>query len=170
MLILLKPVVILRIKSQVLNLFSDSAVDLCDLYDEISLFLTNANDLCNLYDKISLFLTNAIPISRAFGPMTHGTVDLSYQWSIDLLIIRTKDHSDHWPLHYTSEYRLFRPMGRRTIDQWDQWSFRLLPIGTNDHSDYWPFGSITLRTTDHSDHWQFESVPLGPLTIQTNDP
>ena len=67
------------VNSQIL-IFYDTAVDFCDL------------------NEMPLFLTNAIPVYRVLGPMTHRNVDISDQWSFGLLIIRTNDPSDHWPL------------------------------------------------------------------------
>ena len=127
------------VNSQILIFFHDRAVD-----------------LCNLYNEMSLFLTNAVLIYRGLGPMTHRTVDISDQWYFGLLIIRTNDPSDHWPLQDTPEYRPFGLMTLRTIDHSDQWSVGLLTIRTNDPLDFWPFGpmpirTITLRITGRSD-------------------
>ena len=130
-----------------------------------------------------------IKTDGVFGPMIHRPVDLGDQCSIGLLIIRTNDLSDHWPLYDTSEYRPFEQMTLRTTDQSDQWYFGLLTISTNDLSDYWSFGPMTPRTIDLSDqcysdqypsgHWSFwlmtlmaidhwDQRPFGLLTIRTN--
>ena len=80
--------------SQILNVFYDSAVDLCNIYDEISLLL---------------FLTNAIFF------LTNWTVDLSDQLSFVLLIIWT---NDPWPLTST------RHAGISTFQSNDPWNYR----------------------------------------------
>ena len=107
----IKPVVILRTNSQIVNVFYDNAVDLYNLYDEISLSLTNVA-LIYMYS----FRINDPWDCWPSWPMIHWSIDYLGRWPFGPLTTALHVGISTFQANDPPGYRQVGPMILRTGD------------------------------------------------------